>query len=104
AARALGAARSTWVWAPDGGLLDALLVSRLADQEFLVVANAANTDVVLRALADRARGDVKITDRTADYALIALQGPAAARILAPVTDADLSAVKYYAASIGRAHV
>ena len=40
--------------------------------------------------------DAKVTDRTADYALIALQGPNAARILGPLTDADLTAVKYYA--------
>jgi aminomethyltransferase len=95
-ALAPGRARYTMICAPDGGILDDLIVYRLADGEFLVVANAANTDVVLRALADRASGDVQVTDRTADYALIALQGPAAARILAPVTDADLSAVKYYA--------
>jgi len=95
-ALAPGRARYTMICAPDGGILDDLIVYRLADQEFLVVANAANTGVVLRALADRASGDVEVTDRTADYALIALQGPAAARILAPVTDADLSAVKYYA--------
>jgi aminomethyltransferase len=95
-ALAPGRARYTMICAPDGGILDDLIVYRLADGEFLVVANAANTDVVLRALADRASGDVKVTDRTADYALIALQGPNAARILAPVTDADLSAVKYYA--------
>ncbi|HEY2687072.1 MAG TPA: glycine cleavage system aminomethyltransferase GcvT [Streptosporangiaceae bacterium] len=95
-ALAPGRARYTMICAPDGGILDDLIVYRLADGEFLVVANAANTDVVLRTLADRASGDVKVTDRTADYALIALQGPNAARILAPVTDADLSAVKYYA--------
>jgi len=95
-ALAPGRARYTMICAPDGGILDDLIVYRLADQEFLVVANAANTGVVLRALADRASGDVEVTDRTADYALIALQGPAAARILAQVTDADLSAVKYYA--------
>ena len=95
-ALAPGRARYTMICAPDGGILDDLIVYRLAGTEFLVVANAANADVVLRALADRASGDVKVTDRTADYALIALQGPAAARILAPVTDTDLSAVKYYA--------
>ena len=95
-ALAPGRARYTMICAPDGGILDDLIVYRLSDREFLVVANAANTDVVLRALTDRASGDVKVSDRTADYALIALQGPNAARILAPVTDADLSAVKYYA--------
>ena len=95
-ALAPGRARYTMICAPDGGILDDLIVYRLADGEFLVVANAANTDVVFQALTDRASGDVKVTDRTADYALIALQGPNAARILAPVTDADLTAVKYYA--------
>jgi aminomethyltransferase len=95
-ALAPGRARYTMICAPDGGILDDLIVYRLADGEFLVVANAANTDVVFQALTDRASGDVKVADRTADYALIALQGPNAARILDPVTDADLTAVKYYA--------
>jgi aminomethyltransferase len=95
-ALAPGRARYTMICAPDGGILDDLIVYRLADREFLVVANAANTDVVFQALTDRASGDVKVTDRTADYALIALQGPNAARILSPITDADLTAVKYYA--------
>ena len=95
-ALAPGRARYTMICAPDGGILDDLIVYRLAGREFLVVANAANTGVVVRALADRASGDAKVTDRTADYALIALQGPNAARILAPVTDADLTAVRYYA--------
>jgi aminomethyltransferase len=96
-ALAPGRARYTMICAPDGGILDDLIVYRLADDEFLVVANAINTPVVFRALAERAGGkDAEVTDRTADYALIALQGPRAERILAPLTDADLAAVKYYA--------
>jgi aminomethyltransferase len=96
-ALAPGRARYTMICAPDGGILDDLIVYRLADDEFLVVANAINTPVVFQALADRARGrDAEVADRTADYALIALQGPRAGRILAPLTDADLAAVKYYA--------
>src|SRR5215471_17317206 len=76
-ALAPGRARYTMICAPDGGILDDLIVYRLAEDEFLVVANAANTDIVFRELT-------------------ALQGPRAARILAPITDADLTAVKYYA--------
>ena len=96
-ALAPGRARYTMICAPDGGILDDLIVYRLGGDEFLVVANAINTPVVMEALAARARGkDAEVADRTADYALIALQGPHAERILAPLTDADLAAVKYYA--------
>ena len=96
-ALAPGRARYTMICAPDGGILDDLIVYRLADDEFLVVANAANTDTVLHALTERAgAAGAKVADRTADYALIALQGPNATRILGPMTDADLATVKYYA--------
>jgi aminomethyltransferase len=92
-----GRARYSMICADDGGIIDDLIVYRLADTDFLVVANAANAAVVSQALADRAAGrDATVTDRTADYALIAVQGPHAARILAPLTDADLGQVKYYA--------
>jgi aminomethyltransferase len=91
-----GRARYTMICAPDGGILDDLIVYRLAEDEFMVVANAANTDVVVKALTDRADAGAQVTDRTEDYALIALQGPNASAILAPLTDADLAAVKYYA--------
>jgi aminomethyltransferase len=101
-ALAPGRARYTMICAPDGGILDDLIVYRLAEDEFLVVANAANTEMVFRELTGRAAESdlgglrAQVTDLTGDYALIALQGPHAARVLAPITDADLTAVKYYA--------
>ena len=91
-----GRARYTMICAADGGILDDLIVYRLADNDFLVVANAANSAVVGAALADRAAGhDAAVNDRTDDYGLIAIQGPQAAAILARLTDADLTTVKYY---------
>jgi aminomethyltransferase len=95
-ALAPGRARYTMICAPDGGILDDLIVYRLSGEEFLVVANAANTAAVFDALEERISLNAKVADQTGDYALIALQGPNAAGILAPVTDADLAAVKYYA--------
>jgi aminomethyltransferase len=95
-ALAPGRARYTMICAPDGGILDDLIVYRLADGDFLVVANAANTDVVVKALTDRAGTGAQVTDRTDEYALIALQGPNAASILTPLTNADLATVRYYA--------
>ena len=96
-----GRARYTMICAADGGILDDLIVYRLADQEFLVVANAANTGVVDSALRERADGhDARITDQTDAYALIAIQGPAAAAILGPLTDIALDGVKYYTSHRG----
>jgi aminomethyltransferase len=96
-ALAPGRARYTMICAPDGGIIDDLIVYRLAPQEFLVVANAANTAAVHAALTERASGrDAEVTDRTSDYALIAIQGPRAAAILAPLTTASLPELRYYA--------
>src|SRR6201994_1939704 len=92
-----GRARYTMMCAEDGGVLDDLVVYRTGDEEYLVVANASNTPTVLAELQSRASGfTAQVTDRTDEYALIALQGPAAVGILAPLTDLDLGEVKYYA--------
>jgi aminomethyltransferase len=100
-ALAPGRARYTMICAPDGGVLDDLIVYRLGEAEYLVVANAANTAVVAAALRDRAAGhDAQVDDQTAGYALIAIQGPHAARILAPLTDIGLDGVKYYSGHRG----
>ena len=92
-----GRARYTMICAADGGVLDDLVVYRQGEQEYLVIANAANTATVYGELVDRAAGhDAVVTDATSDYALIAVQGPAAAGILAPLAGPDLGAMKYYA--------
>lgn len=93
----VGRARYTVVVDRDGGILDDLIVYRLAETEFLVIANAANRVVVLDAIAERSqRLQVAVVDRTPHRALIAVQGPHAARILAPLVDVDLQELRYYA--------
>ncbi|WP_448318129.1 glycine cleavage system aminomethyltransferase GcvT [Streptomyces sp. CO7] len=97
-----GRARYTMICQEDGGILDDLIVYRLADAEdgspvFMVVANASNAQVVLDALTERAAGfDAEVRDDRDAYALIAVQGPASPSILASLTDADLDGLKYYA--------
>ena len=92
-----GRARYTMICAPDGGVIDDLIVYRLAETEYLVVANASNAATVAAELTERATGrGADVTDRTEDYALIAIQGPRAAAILAGLTSTDLSEVRYYA--------
>ncbi len=96
-ALAPGRARYTMICAPDGGIIDDLIVYRLADDEFLIVANAANARTVAGELTARAASfAATVDDRTRDYALIAIQGPRSAGILARLTDVDLTQVRYYA--------
>lgn len=93
----VGRARYTMITAEDGGVLDDLIVYRLGEQEYMVVANAANVPVVASALAERAAGfNVEVVDESAAYSLIAIQGPRAVEILAPLTDANLDDIRYYA--------
>src|ERR1700730_1669304 len=51
-----GRARYTMICAEDGGVLDDLVVYRQDEDEFLVIANASNTDVVFSSVRDRAAG------------------------------------------------
>ncbi len=95
----VGRARYTTVVNAQGGILDDLIVYRLGETEFLIIANAANRIVVFDALTLRSQGmDVAVEDRTAHRALIAVQGPKAVQILSELLPVDLSTVKYYSAT------
>jgi aminomethyltransferase len=96
-ALAVHRARYTMICREDGGILDDLIVYRTGERSFLVVANAANAQVVLDALTERAAGyEAEVRDDRDAYALIAVQGPEAAAILGSLTAAELDGLKYYA--------
>lgn len=98
---AVGRAHYSMICAEDGGILDDLIVYRLAPERFLVVANAGNAQVVSDTLAERIAGfRAVLDDRALATALVAIQGPAAARTLAPLTDVALEPLRYYAIAEG----
>ena len=99
-ALAVGRARYTMLCAPDGGILDDLIVYRQADERFLVVANASNTAVVLAELTARCSGAALVTDESAATGLVSIQGPNGCEVLSSVTDIPLAAMKYYAGAYG----
>lgn len=100
-ALAVGRAHYSMICAPDGGIIDDLIVYRLAEERFLVVANAANAQVVSDALAERLAGRrAVLDDRALATALCAVQGPGSAAILAGLTDVDLVGLRYYAIAEG----
>ena len=96
----VGRARYTMLCAPDGGVLDDLIIYRQADDRFLVVANAANTSVVLGELRERCSGGAVITDESAATGLISIQGPNGCGLLSTLTDLPLATMPYYAGAYG----
>jgi aminomethyltransferase len=99
---AIGRAQYSMICAAEGGVLDDLIVYRLGAQRFLIVANASNAAVVSDALAERLAGfRAVIDDRSLATALVAIQGPLSATVLAPLTDIDLVGLRYYAIAEGR---
>jgi aminomethyltransferase len=91
----VGQAQYSAMCLPSGGVIDDLLVYRLADR-FLLVVNAANLDKDLRWILDHAADfDAEVTDVSDETALLALQGPAARGVLRPLADVDLEQIPYY---------
>ncbi len=77
-----------------GGLVDDLFVYRDGPDDYLVVANAANTAAVLAHLVALADGhDCHVMDESDAVALLALQGPGAPMLLGQLVEVDLSQVK-----------
>ena len=97
----VGRAHYSMICAPDGGVIDDLIVYRLANDRFLVVANASNAPVVSDALVERIEASRSILDDgSLATALVAVQGPAARGILGPLTDVNLATLRYYAIAEG----
>jgi len=95
-----GRARYSMITNEFGEVIDDLVVYRLADDDFMVVANASNAPVVARELVSRAAPfDVEVTDESEATALIAVQGPLAEQIVTGLAAGDAEAVRglrYYA--------
>ncbi len=83
----VGQGQYTLLLTEHGGVIDDLIVYRLEDRYFLVV-NASNTDACRDALLAGLPGGVELADRSRDWGMLALQGPAWADSLADVGDAE----------------
>ena len=98
---AVGRAQYSMICAANGGILDDLIVYRLADERFLVVANAGNAPLVSALLAQRVEPFRAILDDgSLATALCAVQGPRSIEIVTPLTGLDLAAIRYYGIAEG----
>jgi len=91
-----GQAQYTIMCADDGGTIDDLIVYRLAAECYMLCVNASNIAADWEWLSGLNRDGATFTDRSDETALVAIQGPKAAAILARITRLPLD-------SIGRFH-
>jgi aminomethyltransferase len=84
----------------DGGIVDDLLVYRIADDEYMLVVNASNMQKDWDWISRHNDLDVKMTNSSDEMSLLAIQGPNAAKAMQSLTDVDLENMKYYTFEIG----
>lgn len=98
---AIGQAQYSVMCNDNGGIVDDLVIYRRGADRFLVVVNASNTDKDFAHMQKIAKqfkgktGDLKLSNESARYTQIALQGRKAQEILQTLTQTPLAGIKYY---------
>jgi aminomethyltransferase len=91
-----GQAHYSALTTPEGTVVDDLLVYRFAEEHLLLVVNASTTEKDWDWInAHRGDESVELTNRSADFCQIAVQGPDALAILQTLTETPLAEIKYY---------
>ena len=93
---ATGQAQYSALLYPNGTFVDDVIVHRLNEEEYLLVINAGTREKDFDWVRDNTRNfDCKVEHLSDQFTQIAIQGPKAVDLLQKLTDADLSAVKFY---------
>jgi aminomethyltransferase len=91
-----GQAHYSALTTPEGTVVDDLLVYRFGPEHLLLVVNASTTEKDWDWInSHRAGESVELTNRSADFCQLALQGPAALGVLQTLTRTPLEEIKYY---------
>ncbi len=83
-----------------GGIVDDLIVYKIADNEFMLVVNASNIEKDWNWTEKHNTMGVEMTNASDEYSLYAVQGPKATGVLQKLTETDLSEIKFYHFAIG----
>ena len=98
---AVGQARYGLLTNERGTIVDDVIVYRISDGEYMMVVNAANIAKDRVHVLAHLNEDVALDDRSYSTALVAIQGPRAAEILASETDADVRSLPSFGVTHGR---
>ncbi len=88
-----GRAQYTVLTTEAGTFVDDIVVYRRGEDDFLLVVNASNTEKDFAWIASHARGRVEVTNASARYAQLALQGPRAQSILQTQVTVPLAPIR-----------
>jgi len=83
-----------------GGIVDDLLIYRMAEEKYMLVVNASNIEKDWNWITQHNDMGAELSNPSDEYSLFAVQGPLATQVLQRLTDIDLSAIKYYNFQIG----
>lgn len=93
---AVGQAQYSALLYPQGTFVDDVIVHRLGEDEYLLVINAGTREKDFSWVRGSTRQfDCDVKDLSDAFTQIAIQGPKGVDVLQKLTDADLSAVKFY---------
>jgi aminomethyltransferase len=96
----IGKALYTTMVKEDGGIVDDFLIYNLGLKRYLMVVNAGNIDKDLSWVKENLFGDVDVADKSDEYALLALQGPVAEKVLQSLTTLQLNTIGSYQFALG----
>lgn len=84
-----------------GGIVDDLIVYKMADEKYFVVVNASNIDKDWQHIQQfNEKFGAKMSNVSDEMSLLAIQGPKATEILQKLTDTNLSEIPYYNFAVG----
>ncbi|WP_109300820.1 glycine cleavage system aminomethyltransferase GcvT [Aquimarina sp. AU474] len=78
-----------------GGVVDDLIVYKIADEKYLLVVNASNIEKDWNWISSHNSMNAEMRDLSDDYSLLAIQGPKASAAMQSLTSVDLEAMKFY---------
>lgn len=84
----------------DGGIVDDLIVYKVADNHYMLVVNASNIEKDWNWISSHNDLGVEMIDNSDNYSLLAIQGPKAAEAMQSLTSIDLVNMPYYSFQIG----
>lgn len=84
----------------NGGIVDDLIVYRMAANKYFVVVNASNIQKDWEHISSYNTFGAKMTNASDEMSLIAIQGPKATEILQKLTPVQLADIPYYHFTVG----
>ncbi|MFZ4106725.1 glycine cleavage system aminomethyltransferase GcvT [Flavobacterium sp.] len=84
----------------NGGIVDDLIVYKIADNDYMLVVNASNIEKDWNWISSQNDLGVSMTNASEEYSLLAIQGPQAAAAMQTLTSIDLENMPYYSFQIG----